>query len=108
MSIMSKIRFVHDDDGEVGIVVSPELKPLDELLEDIGDDIDVWQEAIDHLRHPSSEPWGFGGNSHHMVIGPDKVVIENQINSDDSVSLSRADFFEVVEAFVREINRARD
>jgi hypothetical protein len=99
------IRYGRNEYGQVTAIISPELAPIDQFLEDIGDSPVMWEKILDHLRHPSVE-WGAGGNSCWITISSDNVIVENQFN-DQSVAMRRIDFLEIAEAFTREVALAR-
>ncbi len=91
------LRFRRNSDGSVSVSAPGDLQPLEDFLEsDIGDDVRALDIVLEHARDPA--PWGFGGDSCHVSIGPDDVRVENDFTGQD-VTLPRADFLRILEDY---------
>jgi hypothetical protein len=76
---------------------------LADFLEgDIGDDVADLELVIEHVAHPGPHPWGFGGDSCHVTVDADEVLVENDVTG-EQVTLSRTDFLTVLHDHARAV-----
>jgi uncharacterized protein YacL (UPF0231 family) len=95
------VEFGRRDDGHVSVSATPDLQPLDEFLEtDIGDNLSDLELVTHHARHPGSDPWGFGGDSCHVTIAAEEVLVEND-STGQQVALSRSEFLEILRDYAK-------
>jgi hypothetical protein len=93
------LRFRRNPDGSVSVSAPGDLQPLEDFLEsDIGDNVRELDLVIGHARDPGPTPWGFGGDSCHVSIGPEDVRVENDFTGQD-VTLPRTDFLRILEDY---------
>lgn len=102
----SCVRFSRGEDGYVSVTASPDFRPLDEFLEsDIGEDVAELRFVAERARGSEPEPWGFGGNSCHVTVGPDEVCVENDFTG-QQVTLPRAEFVKILDDYAHEVAAA--
>jgi len=90
------VRFARARDGHVSVSAPRDLQPIEDFLEsDIGDNVPELELVIEHARNPGPAPWGFGGDSCHVSIGPDDVRVENDFTG-EYVTLPRLDFLHIL------------
>lgn len=95
------VSFSRGADGHVSVTASPDFRPLEDFLES---DIEDLRLVAERARGDAREPWGFGGNSCHVTVGPDDVLVENDF-TEQHVTLSRDEFVKILDdyaAFVSE------
>lgn len=69
---------------------------------DIGDNVADLELVIDHVAHPGPHPWGFSGDSCHVTVDADEVLVENDLTG-EQVTLSRTDFLTVLHDYARAV-----
>ena len=80
---------------------------LGDFLEgDIGDDVADLALVIEHVAHPGPHPRGFGGDSCHVTVDADEVLVENDVTG-EQVTLSRTDFLTVLHDHARAVRDTR-
>lgn len=91
----------------MSVSASPDLQPLDDLLEgDIGENIPDLEIIAEHTRNPGPDPWGFGGDSCHVSIGPGEVHVENDATG-QAVTMPRAEFLRILDEYAGAVAAAR-
>jgi hypothetical protein len=74
---------------------------IDDFLEsDIGDDRSELQFLTERARHAEPEPWGFGGNTCHVTVDREEVLVENDFTG-EQVTVSRSDFLRILDEYAR-------
>jgi hypothetical protein len=102
------VRFSHDADGHVSVTASPDFQPLDDFLEsDIGDNVSELELFADRARTCEPEPWGFGGDSCHVTVGPKDVLVENDFTG-QHMTLPRNEFLKIIDDYAHAVSAARD
>lgn len=93
------VRFDRGADGRVSVSASPDFRPVEDFLgSDIGDSVDDLRLVVEAARAGAREPWGFGGNSCHVTVGPDDVLVENDFTG-QHVTLSRDEFVKILDDY---------
>jgi uncharacterized protein YacL (UPF0231 family) len=93
------VRFTREMDGHVSVLTSPDFRPLEDFLEtDIGNELDELRFVAERARDARPEPWGFGGDSCHVTVGGDDVVVENDFTG-QRVLLSRMEFLRILDEY---------
>jgi hypothetical protein len=102
------VQFSRGEGGHVSVTASPEFQPLEDFLEsDIGEDLSELRLVAEHARDSGPEPWGFGGNSCHVTIGPEEVCVENDFTG-QQVTLPRSEFVRILDDYAHEVSSARE
>jgi hypothetical protein len=97
------VRFSRGADGHVIVTASPDFRPLEDFLaSDIGDSEADLRLVVERARGDAREPWGFGGNSCHVTVGPDDVLVENDFTG-QQVTLSREEFVKILDDYARAV-----
>lgn len=93
------MRFSRGLDGHVVVTASPDFRPLEDFLaSDIGDSEADLRLVVERARGGLLEPWGFGGNSCHVTVGPEDVLVENDFTG-QQVTLSRDEFVKILDDY---------
>ena len=93
------VRFARARDGHVSVSAPHDLQPIDDFLEsDIGENVAELESLIAHTRDPNPAPRGFAGDSCHVSIGREDVLVENDFTG-EHVTLPRADFLDILTAY---------
>jgi hypothetical protein len=81
--------------------------PIDDFLEsDIGDDLTELRFVADRARHAEPAPWGFGGDSCHITVDADDVLVENDFTG-QQVTLPRSEFLKILDDYAGVLVEAR-
>lgn len=100
------VKFSRDEDGYVAVRASSECQPVDDFLEDLGRNPEFLNDVLAQVRAPDPEPWMIGGNSCHITLTPESVLIEHDF-LDESVTLPRLEFLKLLENLTHEVTTAR-
>lgn len=95
------VRFARSGDGSVSVSAPPDLQPIDEFLEtDLGESPAERRLVAEHARDPGPDPWGFGGDSCHITVRPETVLVENDFDG-RRVTVPRTEFVRILGDFER-------
>ncbi|MFL6125702.1 hypothetical protein [Actinophytocola sp.] len=93
------MRFTREADGHVSVLTSPDYRPLEDFLEtDIGGELSELRFLAERARHARAEPWGFGGDTCHVTVGGDDVLVENDFTG-QRVTLPRGEFLRILDEY---------
>jgi len=93
------VRFTREADGHVSVLTSPDFRPLEDFLEtDIGGELGELRFVAERARNVQPEPWGFGGDTCHVTVGGDDVLVENDFTG-QRVFLSRSEFLRILDEY---------
>jgi hypothetical protein len=101
------VRFGTLPGGQVTVSASPGYRALSEFLEtDIGGELSELRFVAERARRAEDLPWGFGGDSCHVTVAPEDVLVENDFTG-EQVVLPRAEFVRILDDYADAVVAAR-
>lgn len=106
MSIVGKLDFAIDADGEFEVAAESDLRLVANTVNDLGTFREIWEEALAALEGRTDLPFWTGGDEYELKIDCNESWFGVQGRSDEGVKLANADAKEVIIAALRAIDTA--
>jgi hypothetical protein len=101
------VRFGPLPDGRVAVVAAPGYRALSDFLEtDLGGELAELRFVAARARRAEVAPWGYGGDSCHVTVETDDVLVENDFTG-EQVVLPRPEFVRVLDDYAEAVAAAR-